>query len=787
MRYQLSDISSLSMDELRAVIHAIPEGTTVLSLSDKTDLKKLGKVIINLPQSIKELSFSDVTFIDFEAYDFRKLIRSCSKNICTLDFTNCELTSDKIDQLANVLKYGDIERVYVDDSKVTLDTKLKLLLTLQKNINRKSAEMIQELDSCQQQAETSTPTLNDVMAMPSKNNEKIDAEQCLESLPGNLTTDKALVEWVQVQGAQFNPNVLTLDNKTLLGIAAFYGYQNLTQLLIDKGADVDAALSCGTTPLMQAASKGNIATAHLLLKANAKINVQNKEGDSALIYATENNHADLIDLLIASGAEVNPKGASSSPLFIASKNGAFKIAERLLAAGAIVNDIWTIKLDDDSRSSPCTPLYIAVQNRHRDVAQLLLKYAAQPGLHAKDSKHIPLHVASQMGNIEMVELLLAHGAPVNEVDIDKTTPLMLAAASGHENVIKCLLAAGAKVNLVNNKKYTALYAALEMGYLAVANELMNAGATFIASCSRPREADSSSPQEIIKQLSEQFESGKGIKVTQVGRANSHLHSTNYLYQLFYLSLAMKCPNPVQYALARAVLNKLKEAPDLFKCGTTASFKLWAFSQRKQGKILISLDLSKHGFLRIPPEQLIEIISAYDSDLKGIDLAENFLGNGMPFPLLLATIKALPPTLKYLGLKGTVLRQIPFEQLLELFQALPRLNQLDLRHNNFEFIKTEQCLQLIQALPDSLVKLLFDGNGFDLSYRRREGAAILREVERINARKISASSTSLSSEDSIIENHIELSQLLDRSKRLLFFSSMPSSEPGSSFNNAFSYN
>lgn len=289
------------------------------------------------------------------------------------------------------------------------------------------------------------------------------------------------------------------------------------------------------------------------------------------------------------------------------------------------------------------------------------------------------------------------------------------------------------------------------------DELMNAGATFAASCPVPQKKDSKDPLELIKSFSDLVAHGKNINVAAIETSLLHSHSVNYLYQAFYLSLAMKSSNAVQYALARAVLTQIRE-PDLFECGTTASFKLWAFSQRKQGKSFISLDLSEHGLTRIPPEQLIEIITAYDSDLEGLDLGENFLGLGMQYPQLLATIKALPRTLKYLGLQGTGLRYVPFEQLIELFHELPELRELDLRHNGFEFfIEPKQCLQLLQTLPVSLVKLFFDGTGFELSDRRQGAAAIIRKVDEINSRQTSVPSTS-NGEDPAIAHLIRMSML-----------------------------
>jgi len=46
----------------------------------------------------------------------------------------------------------------------------------------------------------------------------------------------------------------------------------------------------------------NFDTARVLLKHNADVNAKNNEGKTALDYATNNNHQELVELLLAHGA-----------------------------------------------------------------------------------------------------------------------------------------------------------------------------------------------------------------------------------------------------------------------------------------------------------------------------------------------------------------------------------------------------------------------------------------------------------------------------------------------------
>ena len=59
----------------------------------------------------------------------------------------------------------------------------------------------------------------------------------------------------------------------------------------------------------------------------------------------------------------------------------------------------------------------------------------------------PLHIASRLGNVDNVVLLLQHGASPDATTKDLYTPLHIAAKEGHEEVAAVLLEHGASQNL----------------------------------------------------------------------------------------------------------------------------------------------------------------------------------------------------------------------------------------------------------------------------------------------------------------------------------------------------
>ncbi len=72
------------------------------------------------------------------------------------------------------------------------------------------------------------------------------------------------------------------------------------------GADPNAALGEGETPLMTAARTGNVAAVKMLIAHGAHVNAgETWRGQTALMWAAVENHAAVAELLLESGADVN--------------------------------------------------------------------------------------------------------------------------------------------------------------------------------------------------------------------------------------------------------------------------------------------------------------------------------------------------------------------------------------------------------------------------------------------------------------------------------------------------
>ena len=95
---------------------------------------------------------------------------------------------------------------------------------------------------------------------------------------------------------------------TSLMYCAWRGSLAELQLLIDAGADVNAADSVGDTALMSAAQRGHAGMVRALLAAGASPNAQDKRGWTALMGACvskKNSDTTIAGMLVEAGTELN--------------------------------------------------------------------------------------------------------------------------------------------------------------------------------------------------------------------------------------------------------------------------------------------------------------------------------------------------------------------------------------------------------------------------------------------------------------------------------------------------
>jgi len=189
--------------------------------------------------------------------------------------------------------------------------------------------------------------------------------------------------------------------------------------------------------IWRAADQGNIEAVKKHLDAGVDIHVLDKKyGFAPLHYAAEGGYKEIVELLLAKGADVNQRD---------------KIGK--------------------------TPTYWAMRYGRKEVTAILRKHGGKTEIELAPKTSIWNAVAAN--NIEFVKELLISGEDVNAKSNRGETPLHLAAYNGHKEIVVLLIDASANVNaqdvLGSNKGNTPLNAASEENHPEVADILRKHG------------------------------------------------------------------------------------------------------------------------------------------------------------------------------------------------------------------------------------------------------------------------------------------------------------------------
>uniref|UniRef100_A0A8C2KEP5 Ankyrin 1, erythrocytic b n=1 Tax=Cyprinus carpio TaxID=7962 RepID=A0A8C2KEP5_CYPCA len=249
---------------------------------------------------------------------------------------------------------------------------------------------------------------------------------------------------------------------TPLHVACKYGKVDVAELLLERGANPNAAGKNGLTPLHVAVHHNNLDVVKLLVSKGGSPHSTARNGYTALHIAAKQNQLEVASSLLQYGANANSESLQGiTPLHLASQEGQPDMVALLISKQANVNL---------GNKNGLTPLHLVAQEGHVGIADMLVKQGASVYA-ASRMGYTPLHVACHYGNIKMVKFLLQQQAHVNSKTRLGYTPLHQAAQQGHTDIVTLLLKHGALPNEITTNGTSPLGIAKRLGYISVIDVL----------------------------------------------------------------------------------------------------------------------------------------------------------------------------------------------------------------------------------------------------------------------------------------------------------------------------
>ena len=263
------------------------------------------------------------------------------------------------------------------------------------------------------------------------------------------------------------PDLKTGHGTTPLHLACYKGSHKIAALLLNKNADVNAQDNGGHSPLYLAVQENHPDVVRLLLDQDGVIvDLKNNEGVAPVQRACYDSYQNIVALLLSKGANVNTQNNGGfSPLLDAVEQNHPDLVQLLLDQDDILVDLKTNK--------GWTPLFKACYKGYRNIALLLLNKGADVNAQ-NDEGYGPLHVAVERKHPAVVELLLDQDSIIVDLKNNEgITALQTACYEGNQVITALLLNKGADVNSQDSEGFSLLFSAVQQNHINLVKLLLD--------------------------------------------------------------------------------------------------------------------------------------------------------------------------------------------------------------------------------------------------------------------------------------------------------------------------
>lgn len=218
-----------------------------------------------------------------------------------------------------------------------------------------------------------------------------------------------------------------------------------------------------------AAVTANYKAMDKIIHSNKDLNAKDALGKTALDYVIHDR--DVSTYLIENGCNYSTINYALLPLLLDTK----KEVKEFLKNGDAVNAL---------HHTGEAPLHLAIYGkRNIEMVKLLVEHGADINFAETEEKWTPLHYAARYGCVDIIDYLIKLGVELNSCNEDGDTPIQIAVALNsddewrdYKEAVKLLISAGANLNNVNMNGKTALDIAARKLGSTVKSILKNNGA-----------------------------------------------------------------------------------------------------------------------------------------------------------------------------------------------------------------------------------------------------------------------------------------------------------------------
>ena len=316
--------------------------------------------------------------------------------------------------------------------------------------------------------------------------------------------DLDMVQIIVEHGANIHLTNCQLDTPLKCAYYDDNEHSNIVKYLISKGADIESCDLMDRTIMYIACDKQDVDMVDFLIKCGANVNMYNAIGYTPLHIACERNNNKIVEILLTCCQilKTTTDLRGYTPLHIACQNNNIEIVKLLIDNDAAcgnnhIFDVRMFRKDCPSKlleeikriyipKELSLQIFDAVYYNYDDKVKQLIKDGADVNTIAPYTDISILHQACESGNINIVKMLINH--PDININILQTyqkkypTPIFKAVSSCHINIVKLLLEHGADIDIKNDDGETVLHLAVKQNSIKLTTLLISNRVHVTAKC-----------------------------------------------------------------------------------------------------------------------------------------------------------------------------------------------------------------------------------------------------------------------------------------------------------------